>query len=181
MADRCTQWNYTAAHTHPHTLPQEQRDLFRSGFAELNELRRNNYTSKRAGNYFSGRANRTKSEINHAASRERKGCSMRDGKKGERGRLSDGGANGGAGVDACLPPRRPPRRPPLFHSLPRSLRYPGRRMTLPFLRLTQMRGRHTFNSLLIRRLLLLPPLARRVAPGSRHSSSLYFEHSTRRV
>jgi len=39
-----------------------------AGFAELNELRRNNYMSKRAGNYFSGRTNRMKSEINHAAS-----------------------------------------------------------------------------------------------------------------
>lgn len=55
--------------------------------------------------------------------------------------------------------------PFFFHSLPRSLRYlDDGFMTLPFLRLTQMRGRHTFNSLLIHQLLLLPPFPMRRAP-----------------
>lgn len=144
--------------------------------------------SKRAGNYFSGRTNRTKSEINHAASRAK--GSMRDDKKGARRATCK--RQGGMDAFRLFTPH-PVRESVLLHR-PFFIRCRGRfdipttdDSALSALD-TDARGRHTFNSLLIRRLLLLPcfwraaPRRTRALPGlCRHSSSLYFEHPTPRM
>jgi len=101
---------------------------------------------KVADNYFNGRANRTKSEINHATTRIKKQVRVE-------------GQKGGVSLILLAPLHPPPLIPPFsFATAVFAPMSPRRMSTLPFLRLTQMRGRqHTFNSLLILQLLLLPP------------------------
>jgi len=104
---------------------------------------------KVADNYFSGRGNRTKSGINHATTRPE---SLRAREVDEKGARVRGEAEG------PHPPRSYSSPPFSFASAVFAPVSRRRMSTLPFPRLTQMRGRqHTFNSLLIPQLLLLRP------------------------